>query len=305
MPAPSPDRLGPQDEAPVIDLDRDFPIDWSPWSDEGRVGPYPLSTLETQALAPFLHWRSNVSAIYCTSDRAPSLVSDRTMFARADSVPEASLGTLRNVVRELSELGADEPAIFGLETLGVGPGTLARYAEAGLGLWYFEQAPSSPALAAEFESSELLREESARIAAGTTIERARTLSRALPLLVLSDPEVTKLGENQWRIDVIVRNVGQFSTGGLAAERDAGVRLVLTGENVAVNATMMRAEDESSFGSIQIDRPAVDLGHLAGREKRIVRLIVRAEEETVIELRARSHRAGEALRRKTLRFVGDD
>lgn len=283
IPAPLADVFDSEPLPRGVDFAKNFPTDWRP-AQSGEAGPYPLSEPECRAIADFLYWRSNLGACLEVSSEAPleqSLVS-------VLSVEETRRS--REFAETLSRLGAEEPVVFGLETLSAGPGSLRRYADRGLGLWTFLQAPSNAAIADEFRSSEVLIAENSRVAAQTLVERIGALLDALPRIELGAVEVEQLGEALWRVDVPVQNAGRFVTGARhTAEPTARVRLELEGADFV--ATMVRGASRESFVPLAASGLRVDLGHLLGGETRVLRAIVKTTENTEIELRVRAARAG--------------
>ena len=283
IPAPLADVFDPEARTRRVDFSKNFPTDWRPVQ-SGEAGPYPLSEPECRAIADFLYWRSNLAACLEVSTEAPLEQSLVPLLS-----PEEARRS-RELAENLSALGAEEPVVFGLETLSAGPGSLRRYADLGLGLWTFLQAPSNAAIADEFRSSQVLIDENSRVAARTLFERIGALLDALPRIELGAVEVEQLGEALWRIDVPVQNAGLFVTGARhEAEPTARVRLELEGADFV--ATMVRGASRESFVPLASSGLRVDLGHLDGGETRVLRAIVKTTENDEIELRVRAARAG--------------
>lgn len=286
VPAPLPGRLKPQDEtaAPrLVDISRNFPSGWRPASN-GVTGPYPLSEPECHALADFLYWRSNLAACLEVSTLAPTLRGSKTSLSPSEASYAAEL------TEALSDMGAEEPIVFGLDVLDAGAGSLRRYANRALGLWTFLEAPSNGAVAESFRSSEVLLAESSLISTHSLMARVVALAETLPRLEFGAFEVEPLGADLWRVDLPVQNAGGFTTGArYRPEPSARIRLELEGAEFA--ATMVRGAATDPFVPLAASGLRVDLGHLTGGESRVFRAIVRAPAGAELTFHLRAARAG--------------
>lgn len=285
LPAPRNDGLLQAPPARRVDPARNFPGGWLPWG-EGETGPYPLSEPECLAVCDFLYWRPNIACCLMLSSAAPFAAGDGGWLGGDEAELSSSLAAA------VGALGAEEPTVFGLDTLEARGGSLARHADRALGIWVFQQAPSNAAVADRSAGSSEARIAAAREELPTLAARASALANLLPRVVVGAPEVERLGEDLWRVDVTLTNAGRLPSGARdGSSGSARVKLELTGAGFA--AAMVREEGEVAFVPVPTREARVDLGHLDGGEQRTLRAIVRADAGSELELVLTSARAGGA------------
>jgi hypothetical protein len=289
LPAPDPDATFAPDKTPprACRLDHNFPSEWKPWSSETCAqGPYPLSEPETRSIARFLSQRSNVGAVVLLSRGAD--LSDagapvdeseleRILFARVAAADAAASEEDRRVAAEAL---ARRSQAFERES-----GSLSAFCRERLSAFLVPLDPFASAVG----DTPLGRAPSGFTAIAGTIAR---LARELPRLSCTVDQSERLRERLWKIDVTVENQGLLPT--LPdAERDrcvASVWFEATGGRVAqVGVSRGGAADTNAL----LRPPATwMLGHLDGREKIKLHVLVEAAEGTTVQLSVQTLREGQ-------------
>lgn len=287
LPAPDPDQtFAPDHTLPrACRLDRNFPSGWRPWSSETCAqGPYPLSEPETQAIARYLSARTNIGGVVLLSrgkDLASQPVSlepsesERILFGRV-SADEAGANADSSGAAEANLRRALE---FSSES-----GSLAAFCRSRMSAFVWPQNPFDGALV----DTPLGRAPSdfARL-----VPSLAKVAAELPRIVCTVVKSERLRERLWKIDLEVQNLGLLSTlpeterarsQGSVWFEAAGGRIAQVGVSRGSSAqTNARARPPNSWF----------LGHLAGREKLDVFLVVEAAEGTNLELAFGTLRAG--------------
>lgn len=291
LPAPDPDLLFAPEGAPprACRLDRNFPCAWRPWSSETCAqGPYPLSEPETRALAQFLAARGNVGAVVLLSrgkDLAPATVDaqvelDRILFERVAAVEAGASRDGAIDAKAAAETLARRAESFARES-----GSLAAFCRSRLSAFVLPLDPfGGETVDTPFGRAP---QRFARVA-----EVVARLSDELPRVEGTVTGTERLRERLWKIDLVVENQGLLPTL-LEAERaqsPGSLWFDATGGRIAqVGVSRGGAGDTNARM-----RPPASwlLGHLDGREKIKVFVLIEAAEGTNVEFTLRTLREGE-------------
>jgi hypothetical protein len=287
LPAPDPDQTFAPDQAlpRACRLDRNFPCGWRPWSSETCAqGPYPLSEPETQALARFLAARTNVGGVLLLSrgkDLVPEPVPleanecERILFGRI-AAEQAAAGVDAHATTEALVGRALE---FAQES-----GSLAAFCRSRLSafVWPFNPFDSAAADTPQGRAPS----DFTRLAPGIA-----KLGAELPRIACAVLKTERLRERLWKIDLEIENQGLLPTLSAAerAQSQGSVWFEVAGGRVAQVGL-------SRGGAAEVNakpRPPNSwiLGHLDGREKVKVFVIVEAAEATNLDVVFGTLRAG--------------
>ena len=286
LPAPDPDQtFAPDRTLPrACRLDRNFPSGWKPWSSETCAqGPYPLSEPETHAIAQFLNQRTNIGGVVLLS-RGREL-SEQPGVGEASESERILYGRIASEASSGPEGGAPADALvrrameFSSES-----GSLAAFCRSQMSAFVWPVNPFDGGLG------------------DTPLGRAPAdftrLAPAVGKLVAELPRISctvqkteRLRERLWKIDLEVANLGLLSTLPEAqrAQSQGSVWFEAAGGRV-LQVGLSRG------GAAEINarpRPPNSwlLGHLAGRERIGVFLVVDAAEGTNLEIAFGTLRAG--------------
>ncbi len=289
LPAPDPDATFEPDKTQprACRLDHNFPAEWKPWSSETCAqGPYPLSEPETRSIARFLSQRSNVGAVVLLSrgadlanSGAPVEESElqRILFAR---VAAADAAASEDDKRTAAEALARRSQAFERES-----GSLSAFCRERLSAFLVPLDPFASAVG----DTPIGRAPSGFTSIAGTIAR---LARELPRLSCTVDQTERLRERLWKVDVTVENQGLLPTLP-ESERErcvASVWFEATGGRVAqVGVSRGGAADTNA-----VLRPPATwmLGHLDGREKIKLHVLVEAAEGTAVQLSLQTLREGQ-------------
>jgi hypothetical protein len=291
LPAPDPDAtFAPEGTQPrACRLDRNFPAEWKPWSSETCAqGPYPLSEPETRAIARFLTQRGNVGAVVLLSrgqdvhdTGAPPQEDEleRILFARI-----ASTGTTEAAADSADRTAADALArraqSFVRES-----GSLSAFCSAHLAAFVVTLDPFGSAVG----DTPLGRAPSAFTSVAPTIAK---VARELPRLFCNVDQSERLRERLWKIDLTLENQGLLPTLP-ESERtrcSSSVWVEATGGRVA-QVGISRGGSADANATLRPPGTWM-IGHLDGREKFKLHLLVEGAEGTAVTLVFRTLREGE-------------
>lgn len=287
LPAPDPDQtFAPERALPrACRLDRNFPSGWRPWSSETCAqGPYPLSEPETQALARFLSRATNIGGVLLLSrgkelSAVPSALeaseSERILFGSIAAEEAAAGGDAKATAEALVRRALD----FAHES-----GSLAAFCRSRLSAFVW---PLNP-----FDGPVIETPEGRAPSDFTRLAPAvAKLAAELPRVVAVVTKTERLRERLWKVDLEIENQGLLPTlaAGSVAQSQGSVWFEVQGGRVAQVGV-------SRGGAAEINarpRPpnAWMLGHLEGREKLKVFLVVEAAEATNLEFVFGTQRAG--------------
>jgi hypothetical protein len=291
VPAPDPDATfaAGGTQARACRLDRNFPAEWKPWSSETCAqGPYPLSEPETRAIARFLTQRANVGAVV--------LLSRGSDVREAASIEEGELERILyariaagGTVSEAAAPDADHTAADALarrsQSFVRESGSLGAFCSAHLAAFVVSLDPFGGAVG----DTQLGRAPSTFPTIAVTLAR---VARELPRLACSVEQSERLRERLWKIDLSVENQGLLATlpESERARCASSVWLEATGGRIA----QVGISRGSSAGANATLRPpgAWMIGHLDGREKVKLHVLVEAAEGTSVQLVFRTLREGE-------------
>jgi hypothetical protein len=291
IPAPDPDAtFAPGGTQPrACRLDRNFPAEWKPWSSETCAqGPYPLSEPETRAIAHFLTQRANVGAVVLLSRGqdvrdlgAPQEGElERILFARI-----AAIGTTDAAAQESADRIAAEALARRSQSFVHESGSLGAFCNAHLAAFVVSLDPFGGTVG----DTQLGRAPAAFPTIAVTLAR---VARELPRLACTVGESERLRERLWKIDLDVENQGLLATlpESERASCASSVWLEATGGRIA-QVGVSRGSSADANATL---RPpgAWMIGHLDGREKVKLHVLVEAAEGTSVQLVFRTLREGE-------------
>ncbi len=285
VPCVDPDRRGralsgdpaqKSDARRAVELDRNFPSAWDPWSE--RAGPYPLSEPETRSLVEFLQARGNVGVLVTTASGSSA------PFER-DDLPSDDRASYKRVALSIAPqrgaiawLGADERRLA--------RGSLAEFALQELGSFVYQ---------ANLQSSDALVQPSELYDLGRQFARVSTqLALLLPRLELRDATLTRLETELWQVDLVLHNSGTLpgtSALGRSHLTPDSIAISLTGGRVMALATQRGANGEFASEDRGLEHPLIDA--LGGGEDVRLRLIVKAAADANLEISALAKRGGSA------------
>jgi hypothetical protein len=262
-------------------LDANFEIGWRP--DAERSGPYPLSQPEARSAAGFLLAHPNVAVVqtYAGSIEAGTP-------AGLGNIPAADVALYEQVGEAARDAQREDRTLHCLPSVRKDGGSLLEFGYGHRGAFGFVTVLTGANPGELPEVFELF------LLGRRSYQATLRLARALPRLVLREPTVTRLTGDLWQIDVTVRNVGilpTLSALGEARYASGAPRLVTAGARL--EAAAVRTSDAMPFAVASIDGDTLPLEQVDGNTSTTVRLVVKAEPGTTLELQLHSPRAGGA------------
>ena len=303
LPAPDPDAVfapgGAQPRA--CRLDRNFPADWQPWSSQTCAqGPYPLSEPETRSIARFLTQRANIGAIVLLSRGADVLDAgaageselERILYARiagalaaSGTRTDAGAGTAAEAAAGTEDRAAADALARRSQAFARESGSLGAFCRAHLAAFVVSIDPFGTAVG----ETPLGRAPAAFTTIAGTVAR---LARELPRLACTVQKTERLRERLWKIDVAVENQGLLPTLPEVerARCASSVWLEATGGRIAQLG--VSRGDTADANAVLRPPGSWMVGHLDGREKLVLHVLVEAAEGTSVELVLKTLREGE-------------
>ena len=269
--------------SPRVDLQRNFPIGWSPATRARNGGPYPLSEPETRAVTDFLLAHPNICVVqtYGPAPPATAVAPTGAAWDDGDAVLYAALCSQAS--------GVDSQAPYPVSACVDRGGSLLEFASRQLGAYAFRVGADG------FDRSDAARMPRVSELALLGQRAARTtlhLSQALPRLSIGRPGTQRLRDNQWQVDFPVANRGRMPTlSAIGIEHHAAPPPELNIQGAAVVAAMTRAPADEVFRAVAHTENGIELMHLAGSAELQVRLVVEADPASTLAVDLRSLRAG--------------
>jgi hypothetical protein len=297
--APTGDVVLALDRTGRADLNKNFPVAWTPYVTNGSdalPGPYPLCEPESLALARYLLERTALRG---------TVLWTRREGLRMDGATQDDLPTLGMADETLQRLGlgqAEADRYRARSILVDEAGSLARFCHASLeGPVLFAPAWEGPELQTVLGPAP----------AGFVrlVDLVVAMLGELPRIELGEPTVERLRANMWQVEVSLWRGGALAEAGSAEQRGSsptGVRLTSTGAGVQMVA--VRRGTQGPFMSLPLvaraeeaeestDEPSLGpmvLGAVTVGGTLELRLVVTGDEGSELELVLDSPATGPAM-----------
>lgn len=285
-----------QDWPARVDLERNYPVGWSPFRDagdalSGNPGPYPLSEPESRLVFSFLAEHENVGVLLAFAPQEGFLALrpfEQPGFREPAGLRRVIDGPLQQTGLSIQFSGRVAHPRGNLDDFAFGQlGVLPLRVHCG-------ESDSQTGLA--LPRTEEIAPHSRRVAAALL-----ALTEALPRLSIAGTSVQRLKNDLWQLEITVANVGTLRTQSvLGSERGAvGLpRLLVRGGKLA--GAGVRTGREEIYQPLGVEQGEIALTELDGGAELRVRVLISAPAETSVELLASSPRAGSATTALVLR-----